>query len=136
MSEESEQAARNNAAHKREDDLAFLSTYISTDAGYHGNKNADVLGRLLIDAHARLGERDVVLDRIAASLEKVVAPKLHELRTLPERIAALEAQRNRPAGDDACTACGHPAESHGGLGSVCLIGSCDCLGYTFTPDDS
>lgn len=171
MSEESEQAARNNAAHKREDDLAFLSTYISTDAGYHGNKNADVLGRLLIDAHARLGELDVVLDRIAASLEKVVAPKLHTLQQLPEKvddlsvkiaghgggITALTERLGRvesvvekmdcgtlPEGTrrdihgtvDVCTACGHAAENHGGLGSVCLIGSCDCLGYTYTPDDS
>ncbi len=89
MSEESEQAARNNAAHKREDDLAFLSTYISTDAGYHGNKNADVLGRLLIDAHARLGELEHSLDAIKHYLENVVATKLHELRQLPGEVSEL-----------------------------------------------
>ena len=89
MSEESEQAARNNAARKREDDLAYLSTYISTDAGATGQTNADVLGRLLIDAHARLDELALVMDRIANSLEKVVAPKLHDLRQLPREVEEL-----------------------------------------------
>jgi len=95
MSEESEQAARNNAARKRDDDLAYLSTYISTDAGANGNQNADVLGRLLIDAHARLDDLHVVLDRIGASLEKVVAPKLHELRQLPETVGSLSERIRR-----------------------------------------
>lgn len=168
------QEARNNAARKRDEDLAACAAYVETDAGATGQQNADVLGRLLVDAHARIAELEQRLDelteiknRIGQSLENVVAPKLHDLRQLPETVADLSVKIARHGGGitalterlgrvesvvekmdcgtlpegtrrdihgtvDVCTACGHAAENHGGLGSVCLIGSCDCLGYTYT----
>lgn len=158
--------ARNNAARRRDEDLAACAAYVETEAGATGQQNADVLGRLLTDAQVRIDELERVLDAIKHSLENVVAGKLHELRQLPEkfddhgvkiarlgggvtalteRLARVESvvetmdcgvlpegtRRNIHATVDVCTACGHAAESHGGLGSVCLIGSCDCLGYTY-----
>lgn len=81
--------ADKHAAAKRDEDLGYLSTYISTEAGATGQSNADVLGRLVTDAHARLSDLALVMDRIANSLEKVVAPKLHTLQQLPEEVAEL-----------------------------------------------
>jgi hypothetical protein len=162
--------ARNNAARRRDEDLAACAAYVETEAGATGQQNADVLGRLLTDAQVRIDELERVLDAIKHSLENVVAGKLHELRQLPERVEAqgvkiaglgggVTALTERlarvesvvetmdcgtlPEGTrrdihgtvDVCTACGHAAENHGGLGSVCLIGSCDCLGYTYTRSD-
>lgn len=80
------QEARNNAARARDEDLAACAAYVETDAGATGQQNADVLGRLLVDAHARLDELGQVMDRIAQSLENVVAPKLHDLQQLPEKV--------------------------------------------------
>ena len=78
--------ADKHAAAKRDEDLGYLSTYISTEAGATGQSNADVLGRLVTDAHARIVELESTLDAIKHSLENVVAPKLHELRQLPEKV--------------------------------------------------
>lgn len=37
-----------------------------------------------------LDERDKVIERVGQSLENVVAPKLYELRQLPDRVADIE----------------------------------------------
>ncbi len=83
------QEARNNAARTHEADLLACSSYVETDAGAEGQQNADVLGRLIVGAHARIAELEHVLDAIKHSLENVVAPKLHELRQLPETTSTL-----------------------------------------------
>ncbi len=193
--------ARNNAARRHDEDLDACAAYVETEAGATGQQNADVLGRLIVGAHALLDESHEHIGKLDArltamlaavqivergqtelreqvakltetaelikhSLEKVVAPKLHELRQLPEQVSDLRVICARQGGGiegltarikrvesvvekmdcgtlpegvkrdihetvDVCTACGHAAENHGGLGSVCLIGSCDCLGYTY-----
>jgi hypothetical protein len=162
----------NTAAEERfEEDCRALRSYIETEDGLRDMTNAGILGRLVLHAHARLDDLALVMDRIANSLEKVVAPKLHDLQQLPEEVAELretlplyaalrqrveivekdlqggnlerlpegvtrELGKRDVAASNDCTACGHAAESHGGLGSVCLIGSCDCLGYTYPPKGS
>jgi hypothetical protein len=183
--------AQNNAARTHEEDLLACSSYVETDAGAEGQQNADVLGRLIVGAHARLDEShehigkldarltamlaavQIVerverelrerLERVGDSLENVVAARLLDLRekfddhgvkiarqgggieALTARIKRVEfvvetldcgtlpegVKRDIHETVDVCTACGHAAENHGGLGSVCLIGSCDCLGYTY-----
>jgi len=97
--------AHTAAEERFEEDMLALRSYIETEEGRQDTTNAGVLGRLLLHAHTRLDNLDVVLDRIGSSLEKVVAPKLHELRQLPERVAtieeritALERQRTIPDG--------------------------------------
>lgn len=85
------QEARNNAARTHEEDLLACSSYVETVPGATGQQNADVLGRLIVGAHARLDELERVLDAIKQSLENVVAPKLHELRQLPEQVEELRA---------------------------------------------
>lgn len=87
----------NTAAEERfEEDLLALRSYIETEEGRRDTTNAGVLGRLLLHAHTRLDvvEEELrktadVLGRIGNSLEQVVAPKLHELRQLPEEVAEL-----------------------------------------------
>jgi len=67
------QEARNNAARKHDEDLLACSSYVETDAGATGQQNADVLGRLIVDAHARLDEIEKRLDEIPEHIGKLDA---------------------------------------------------------------
>ena len=86
--------ARNNAARRRDEDLAACAAYVETEAGATGQQNADVLGRLLIDAQARIDLLEKVeadlrarLERIGTSLESVVSERLLDLR---QRVEVIE----------------------------------------------
>ncbi len=84
--------ADNHAAAKRDEDLGYLSTYISTEAGATGQSNADVLGRLVTDAHARLAVLEQRVEVIEADLQTANLPRLPDgvTRTLEQRITLLE----------------------------------------------
>lgn len=60
--------AQENADEKRQSDLDFLSTYISTERGATGQSNADVLGRLIVDAHRQLAELQATIEERDAQI--------------------------------------------------------------------
>jgi len=92
--------ARNNAARRRDEDLAACAAYVETEAGATGQQNADVLGRLLVDAQMRIDELEKVeqelrtrLERIGNSLESVVSERLLDLRQRVERLEQQTIER-------------------------------------------
>ncbi len=65
--------AQNNAARTHEEDLLACSSYVETDAGATGQQNADVLGRLIVGAHARLDESHEHIGKLDARLTAMLA---------------------------------------------------------------